>query len=291
MNASMLSKTLRTLVCFGHTPNTDWLILMVDESLYHLADMTPEELGDIVWGFGMLRFSPGPNWLSTAQHVVADQLPRFNARALLKFLQGLVGLRVQPEQQWLLGVGARVEQQLRDMSGEELLQLVQVLEQLKLGSMPVLVQQLMMRRLGAATGPEGTAVASVSPPAGFVCQAGQPALAVTGEVRAESNGQQQEKLQPRQRHQHAAVSPSASRHVAADTGDASKDHHNEASQQQAASGESNAAQLQDHAVTGKAAYPSTEVNGTASGMVLLPKPQMPRRPVVTPLPPALVAPA
>ncbi|KAF6261366.1 hypothetical protein COO60DRAFT_1636811 [Scenedesmus sp. NREL 46B-D3] len=63
MNGAMLSRTLRTLVRFGHAPNADWLALLADESLYYLGSMSPEQMADIVWGFGQQLAAGG---LSTA---------------------------------------------------------------------------------------------------------------------------------------------------------------------------------------------------------------------------------
>jgi hypothetical protein len=162
MDGAMLSRTLRTLVRLGQKPNASWLYLLAEESYYHLSRLQPQQLADFVWAFGQLRYSPGPRWLARAVEAAAEQLPGFNASAMVRLLQGLAWVSFKPEAEWLGSVGFRVQQLLGEMTAQELLQIVAALERLGLGPGTVLIQQLSAGALSTPTAAQAYAAAAVT---------------------------------------------------------------------------------------------------------------------------------
>lgn len=161
MDGAMLSRTLRTLVRLGQKPNADWLLLLVEESYYHLSLLQPQHLADFAWSFGQLRYSPGPSWISRVLEAASHQLPGFKSAALVRLLQGLAGLQLKPGVEWLGAVGYRVQQLLGEMTAQELLQSVAALERLGSGPGALLMQQLSAGSFKSAAAPQPLAQTAV----------------------------------------------------------------------------------------------------------------------------------
>lgn len=172
MSGHMMSRSLITLARCNQKPNASWLGLMAEESHYHLADLNPDQLANMIWGFAQLRYSPGNTWLQAVQTLSQQQLTGFSAQGLARLLQGLAGLRVRPEPRWLAAVGVVVQSRLRQLSGEELLQCVGALEVLGLAPAGVLVQQLSVGGLGDPTAAEAFAQSAASGAGGAVGEGG-----------------------------------------------------------------------------------------------------------------------
>jgi len=133
----------------------------------------------MVWSFGRLRVQPWARPGCPRCRARGDSLSGVYVKPLLRLLQGFAMLQVKPESQWLGQMGARVQQLLDDMTGQDLLQLVVVLEQLGLSDVHPADAAACHQRLGeGATAPAPAAPAAVRPQ---LCQSPQgKSASVTG---------------------------------------------------------------------------------------------------------------
>jgi hypothetical protein len=135
-------------------PHAGWLVLLLEELRYQLLDMTPGEVGDVLWALS--RWSqvrtPDAAFVSAAVAQVDASMASYTSRAWLRALQGLAGLRARPKPEWLRAAFEHTASLSAQCSGQQLMQCLLALEVLGAGPAQQLMGQVLLVHTGDAGG-------------------------------------------------------------------------------------------------------------------------------------------
>jgi hypothetical protein len=147
-------------------PHAGWLVLLLEELRYQLLDMSPAEVGDVLWALS--RWSPvrtpDASFVSAAVAQVDAGMTAYSSRAWVRALQGLAGLRARPKPEWLRAAVEHTASLSPQCSGQQLMQCLLALEVLGAGPAQQLMAQLLLVQPGHGVRPPQAVTSSAATP-------------------------------------------------------------------------------------------------------------------------------